>query len=322
MLEKRELGRSGLQLSPIGLGCWQFSKGENTAGRYWDSLEDTTMQEIIRISLNGGMNWFDTAEVYGSGASERVLASSLDAMDIGMEEAKIATKWWPMARKASSIEATIEARKDALNQRPIHLYQIHQPFSLSSVEQQMTSMARLHRTGKIGAVGVSNFSQKAMIESNEVLDTFDIPLASNQVKYSLLDRTIEKNGLLDAAKEHQIAVIAYSPLEQGLLTGKFHEDPSLIQQTAGPRKWMSKFRSSGLEKTEPLIQTLRYYAEKYDVTPSQIALNWMVQYHEGHVFVIPGASKPKHAEDNAGAMAFSLTREELLHISDESWKVQ
>ncbi|WP_147802981.1 aldo/keto reductase [Alkalicoccus halolimnae] len=321
-ITNRKLGSSDMEISPIGLGCWQFSKGSNAVGKYWDSLADEDMNQIIKVSIENGIDWFDTAEVYGNGASERVLAAALDEWNIGFDEVKLATKWWPLFRKAASIEKTIERRKDALNQRPIDLYQIHQPFSVSSIKNQMKAMAELQKQGKVRNIGVSNFNEKQMREAHAVLAEDNLPLVSNQVKYSLLDRRIEKNGLLAAAKELETAVIAYSPLEQGLLSGKYHDNPEMIKKTSGPRKWMGKFKENQLPKTEPLVSLLKEYADQYNVTVSQIVLNWMINYHGSAVFVIPGASKVKQAEENAGAMTFSLTGEELEQISEEAWKVQ
>ncbi|QKS70810.1 aldo/keto reductase [Paenalkalicoccus suaedae] len=321
MTQLRPLGKSDIKLSPLGLGCWQFSKGNNPIGKYWSTLEDEDMKAIIQTSLDGGINWFDTAEIYGKGESERTLASTLDKLDVPFEDALIATKWWPLMRKAESITQTIHARMDALNQRPISLYQVHQPFSLSSVQRQMEEMASLIDKGLIQSVGVSNFSAKAMREAHAVLESYGIPLVSNQVKYSLLDRSIEKNGVLDAAKELGISIIAYSPLEQGLLTGKYHDDQELFKSLSGPRKYMGKYKGKQLEKTRSLIELMRDLASKYNVTISQVALNWMIHYHGETVFVIPGASKVKHAKENVGAMSFKLSDTELLQLSDEAWRV-
>ncbi|PRO65056.1 aldo/keto reductase [Alkalicoccus urumqiensis] len=317
----RELGKTGIRLSPVGLGCWQFSKGQGAVGKYWDSIEDETMTSIVKTSLEGGINWFDTAEVYGKGASEQALAASLDKLDVPFEDALIATKWWPMLRNADSLVNTIEARKDALNQRPISLYQIHQPFSYSSVRRQMEKMAKLYRDGHIGAVGVSNFSVKKMIEAHDVLAEYDIPLASNQVKYSLLDRSIETNGLLEEARKRSIAIIAYSPLEQGLLTGKFHHDPDRIKLSKGPRKWLGWFKKEGLERSQPLIDVLEHYADQYQVSVSEIVLNWMIHFHQEQFFVIPGASRVEQAEANAHSMNFELHQKELDLISETAWDV-
>jgi aryl-alcohol dehydrogenase-like predicted oxidoreductase len=320
-IEKRALGQTNLMLSPLGLGCWQFSKGGSMIGRFWPTLEDQDIQQIVQSSIAGGINWFDTAEIYGKGESERILAKSLDQLGEQANGVHIATKWWPMFRTAGNISKTIHKRNQALNNRTIDLYQIHQPFSYSSVRKEMEQMAKLKAKGLIRHIGVSNFNANAMREAHAVLKTYGYPLASNQVKYSLLDRRVETNGVLETAKELGISLIAYSPLEQGLLTGKFHKDPSLSKNASGPRKHQRKFKQNGLNKSLPLIDLLDQLADEYQVSTSQIALNWMINQHGSTVFAIPGASKVKHAEENIGALSFQLQPFELEEISKISWDV-
>ena len=125
----RNLGRSGIRITPIGLGCWQFSKRANFAGKFWSFLEDDEIMEIVRISLEGGINWFDTAELYGQGASEKMLAKSLVSLGQKPGDVLIATKWWPMFRTASNITRTIDQRLACLNPFPIDLYMIHNPWA-------------------------------------------------------------------------------------------------------------------------------------------------------------------------------------------------
>lgn len=318
---KRHLGKTELLLSPLGLGTWQFSKGTGVVGKFWGSLDDQLTEDIIKTSLDGGINWFDTAEVYGGGESEKILAKALNNIGATPEDARIATKWWPTFRTATSITKTINTRKEALGNRPIDLYQIHQPYSLSSVETQIKAMIQLLKDGHIKHVGVSNFSAAAMVKSHRVLTDNGLTLASNQVKYSLLDRRIEENGTLERAKELGISIIAYSPLEQGLLTGKFHDNPALIQDAKGPRRLQRKFKEAGLAESKPLISLLDAIGEKYNVSASQVALNWTIHYHGETVFAIPGATKVHHAQDNVGALTFKLDASELEEISRTSWKV-
>ncbi len=318
---KRPLGQTDLLLSPLGLGTWQFSKGTGVVGKFWGSLDDQLTEDIIKTSLDGGINWFDTAEVYGGGESEKILAKALNNIEATAQDARIATKWWPMFRTANSITKTIDIRKEALENRPIDLYQIHQPYSLSSVDKQIKAMIELVKNGHIKHVGVSNFSVTAMVNSHRILTENGLTLASNQVKYSLLDRRIEENGTLDRAKDLGVSIIAYSPLEQGLLTGKFHDNPALILDAKGPRKLQRKFKEAGLEESKPLISLLDAIGEKYNVSASQVALNWTIQYHGDTVFAIPGATKVHHAQDNVGALTFKLDASELEEISRTSWKV-
>jgi aryl-alcohol dehydrogenase-like predicted oxidoreductase len=322
-LQLRKLGNSDLKLSPLGLGCWQFSNGKGLIGKFWPALRREDIRQIIQTSLEGGINWFDTAESYGNGQSEQLLAGTLK--EIGgplADQANIATKWWPAFRTAGSITATIDERIRHLDQRTIHLYQVHSPYSFSSVGAMMNAMAKLVEQGKIKHVGVSNFSAAQMRTADRVLREHGLRLVSNQVKYNLLDRRIEQNGILDTAKELGVAIIAYSPLEQGILSGKFHKNPSLVKSIKGPRKWTAAFRELGLQKSKPLIETLDHLAQQYGVSPTQIALNWLINTHGENVFAIPGASKKHHAEENVKALQFTLTVEEIEMVSNVSNRVQ
>ncbi|MDP4164759.1 MAG: aldo/keto reductase, partial [Bacillota bacterium] len=240
----RRLGNSDIEISALGLGTWQFSKGEGLVGRFWPVLPEKEIEDIVRLSLEGGINWFDTAEVYGKGKSEEALANALNALGDQANEALVATKWWPAFRTAGSITSSIHERIKALKGRRIDLYQVHQPFSFSSVKAEMDAMASLLKDKKIRTAGVSNFNEAKMREAHQVLASHGYPLVSNQVKYSLLDRRIEQSGVLAAAKELGITIIAYSPLEQGILTGKFHQNPELLKNVSGPRKYFSHFKES------------------------------------------------------------------------------
>ena len=313
----RNLGKSDLKITPIGLGCWQFSKGNNFAGKFWPVLEDEVTDHIVSLSLEGGINWFDTAELYGKGASEKGLAGSLQKLGKKPGEVIIATKWWPMFRTASNILKTIDERIEALSPYPIDLYQVHQPFGFSSEVKEMEAMAKLVKTNKIRYIGVSNFSAKKMRNAWETLQKEGIQLVSNQVRYSLLDRKIESNGILDTAKELGITIIAYSPLAQGLVTGKFHDNPELLKNI-GYRKYMPAFKPSGLAKSKPVVDLVKKLSASYSVTPSQIALNWLIYYHGETVVAIPGATKEKHAQENTGAMKFRLSPEDLSALNEAS----
>jgi aryl-alcohol dehydrogenase-like predicted oxidoreductase len=314
----RRLGPSDLMVSPIGLGCWQFSQGRGLGGGYWSVLSDEEIRDIVQASLQGGINWFDTAESYGGGRSEQLLARALKDLGKTSEDVLIATKWMPFFRTARSILKTIGRRTDNLAGFRIDLYQIHHPFSLASTKAQMKAMARLAEEHKIRFIGVSNFSAKKMRRAHDRLADLGLRLVSNQVRYNLLDRTIETNGILDTAKELGMAIIAYSPLAQGLLTGKFHEDPGLVRRTPGYRKYMGGFKQKGLDKSRSVIQALKELAEQYKVTPAQIALNWLIHVHGETVVAIPGATKMRQAQENTGALTFQLGRDELRSLDQVS----
>ena len=314
----RSLGRSPIAISPIGLGCWQFSEGRGFAGRFWPALSQETANHIVAASLDAGINWFDTAEVYGGGRSEAALARALTAAGKKNGDVVVATKWWPMWRTAGNIKATIRARQSFLASFGIDLYQIHQPFALASTAAQMHAMADLVEDQRIRTVGVSNFSAAKMRAAHQVLATRGIHLVSNQVRYSLLDRRIEKNGVLKAAKELGITIIAYSPLAQGILSGKYHRDPDMIRSRPGPRKWMTAFRRRGLDRSRALVAALEEIARAHDATPSQVALNWLADFHGDTVVVIPGATIVAQAEENAGAMRFRLSDAEMKRLDELS----
>ena len=307
----RKLGKSDLQISALGLGCWQFSKQVGLVGKNWPSLTDEDTIEIVKASIDGGINWFDTAEIYGQGKSEQSLSNALKKIGLQPSELIIATKWWPIGRRASSINSTIDKRMDNLNGYPITLHQIHNPFGFSSVEKEINVMADLIEDGKIKYIGVSNFNSDKMKRAYVALDRRGHKLVSNQVVYNILNRKIESNGIMDTARELGVTIIAYSPLAQGLVSGKFHEDRELIKKRTGSRKYMNTFKQEGLLKSQPVINQLKNIAEEYHATPSQVALNWLINYHGDMVVAIPGATKISQAEENTSAMNITLSAEHL-----------
>ena len=307
----RRLGKSDLQISPLGLGCWQFSKQAGLVGKYWAPLSDEDTCNIVKASIDGGINWFDTAEIYGRGKSEQGLADALKKNSVQPGPAIIATKWWPIGRRASSIKRTIKRRLANLGGYPIALHQIHNPLGFSSVEKEMDAMADLIEDGKIKYIGVSNFSADRMRRASEALGRRGHKLVSNQVVYSILNRKIESNGTMETARELGITIIAYSPLAQGLVSGKFHEDRELIKKRVGSRKHMNKFKLDGLIKSQPVIDKLNTVAVEYNATPSQVALNWIINFHGDTVVAIPGATKIRQAVENTGALNFTLNKEHL-----------
>jgi aryl-alcohol dehydrogenase-like predicted oxidoreductase len=171
----------------------------------------------------------------------------------------------------------------------------------------------LVKAGKIRYIGVSNFSAAKMRSAWETLDRLGIPLVSNQVRYNLLDRSIESNGILQTAKELGISIIAYSPLAQGILSGKFHDNPGLLKNI-GLRKYTTYFKPSGLVKSKPIILKLKELGMKYNVSPSQIALNWLINFYGESVVAIPGSTTVIHAREDAEAMGFKLSEEDLLGL--------
>ena len=314
----RTLGNTNIQISALGLGTWQFSNGGNFVGGFWDALPAERMRDIVAAAVANGINWFDTAQMYGNGTSEHNLAQALKAADKKPGDVVIATKWWPVLKTADNLRATIDERLACLEGFPIDLHQVHQPLSISSVEKQMHAMADLLEAGKIRSVGISNFTASAMCKADDVLRSRGHTLAANQVRYNLLARQIERNGILQAAKDRGITIIAWSPLEQGMLSGRFHREPARIQQLPWMRRYALQFQKSRITKSLPLIETLERIALAHNASVTQVALSWLVNAHGETVVAIPGASSVAQVEQNAGALRLQLSDVEQNEIDERS----
>ena len=314
-ISKRTLGKTDIEVTPIGLGMMEFAGGGGLMGFAFPNIDQEIKNATIQAGLDGGVNWFDTAELYGSGTSEMSLATALKVAGKKDDDVVVATKWWPLFRTARNIPKTINDRLLFLDGYSISNYMVHQPISFSSPEAEMDEMAKLVKAGKIRSVGVSNFSPDRMRRAHNQLEKHGLPLAVNQVRYSLLDRAIEFNGVLDVARELGISIISYTPLESGLLTGKYHQNPELLANK--PPFWRIQLRR-GMEKSRSLVAALAEIGERYNVTAAQVALNWII-YSQGDIVVtIPGVTSPKQAEDNAGAMKFKLSEDEIYRLDELS----
>lgn len=312
---KRTLGKTNIEVTPIGLGMMEFAGGGGLMGSAFPIIEQENKNATIKAGLDGGINWFDTAELYGSGVSEASLAIGLKAAGKKDADVVVATKWWPLFRTASNIPKTIGDRLRYLDGFSISNYMVHQPFSFSSPEAEMEEMAKLVEAGKIRSVGVSNFSAEKMRRAHRQLQKHGLPLAVNQVRYSLLDRRIERNGILETAKELGVTIISYTPLESGLLTGKYHKNPELLDKKSAIRRVMFQ---RNMEKSRKLISTMEEIGGKYKATAAQVALNWII-YSQGDIVVtIPGVTNPRQAEDNAGAMKFKLSDDDIAQLDELS----
>ncbi|MGP3920588.1 aldo/keto reductase [Nonomuraea sp. 10N515B] len=315
-MNTRRLGTTDFEITPIGLGSQQFADVGKEDGK---GPDQDTVQSIVRAALDGGINWFDTAELYGQGRAERAITTALHALGVGPGKVMIATKWSPVGRRASHIVRSVDDRLAALQGYPIDDYQIHFPYgSVSGLDSQVRAMATLAKEHKISAVGVSNFSTSQMEKASEILRSEGLALASNQVQISLLHRKIDRNGMLDAARRLGVTLIAYMPLRSGLLAGKFHDDPSRAAGAGLVQRRMLGLNDKGLARTRPLIEELRAIAQAYGASPSQVALAWLVQFYGDTVVAIPGASKPHQAEEISAVLDLRLTDNELTRFDDLS----
>ena len=316
---KRTLGRTNIEITPIGLGMMEFSGGGGLMGFAFPTINQEEKNATVKAGLDGGVNWFDTAELYGSGVSEASLAVALKAAGKTDQDVVVGTKWWPLFRTAGNIPRTIDDRLRFLDGYSISLYMVHQPFGFSSPEAEMDEMAKLVKAGKIRSVGISNFNPDQMRRAHSQLHKYGLPLAVNQVRYSLLDRSIERNGILATAKELGVTIIAYTPLGSGLLSGKYHKNPELLAKKSF--FWRARLRGS-IEKTRGLVAALEEIATAYHATAAQVALNWVINARGDSVVTIPGVTKVSQAVESAGAMNFKLSDAEIARLDTLSEAIQ
>jgi len=314
MQRSRHLGPTSQKISSIGLGCWQFAGDSGRLSGHWKPIPETVADAIVSISLAQGVNWFDSAEAYGDGYSELTLARALSRADANQGEIVIATKWWPRERNAAHMLESFTAREACLGGWPVGLYQIHHPDSESTLEEEISVLSRLVESGKVKAIGLCNYSAQALDQACRIATSLGTPIASIQARYSLMNRSLELNGVLDVADKHNLTVIAWAPLEQGLLTGRLHHEPKSIDALSKGRRDALGPDLERLEQTRPLIQMLHEIAQHHDATPAQVALSWLINFHGNRVVAIPGASTPVQAEENAGAINLHLTASELSDL--------
>lgn len=300
-------------MTKLGIGTWSW--GDRLFWGYGDRYGATQVEAAFEAALDAGVNFFDTAEVYGLGESERLLGRFIQATD---QPVQIATKYGPFPWRFTkeAVAAALSASLDRLQSNHIALYQVHWPFTfLMSQKTLMEALAEEVQRGRVGAIGVSNYTAEQMTQAHKLLAEWSVPLAVNQVRYSLVTRQIETKGILATARQLGVTILAYSPLAQGLLTGKYTpENPP-----QGARRFDSRFQPEGLAKLAPVLDLLREFGECHDRTPAQVALNWLMA--QGDVIPIPGAKNAEQARQNAGALGWSLSSEEVaaLEVASHPW---
>ncbi|GAC1391742.1 MAG: aldo/keto reductase [Ktedonobacteraceae bacterium] len=316
-MDQRHLGASTITIPALGVGVWSW--GDTNFWNYGQSYTREDITQAYKACLDAGLNFFDTAEIYGSGESERILG---ECVRRDGRPAIIASKFAPLPTRLSArtVLNALDKSLERLGMSQIDLYQIHWPYTFLSINSLMDALAQAYRAGKIRAIGVSNYSANQMRQAHARLARHDIPLASNQVHYSLLHRKPESNGVLAACRELHVALIAYSPLEQGLLTGKYRVSDSQAPQLTGARRFLPAFSTTRRNKMEPLLQTMEPIAKTHDKTIAQVALNWLLLKDES-IIPIPGAKNARQAKDNAGAIGWRLTTEEHKRIAQaaQAW---
>ena len=310
-MESITLGNTEIRISPLGIGTWAW--GDRFFWNYGSDYNAEDVRAAFAAAVEAGVNFFDTAEVYGMGRAERFLAElAAQAAD----PVVIATKFFPFPWRVrrAAMRRALRLSLKRLGKESVDLYQIHFPWPPRSPDFWVRALGELVQEGLAKAAGVSNFNAEQMRRAQAILAAQGIHLASNQVHYSLLHRAPETNGVLAACKELGITLIAYSPLEMGLLTGKYSpENP--------PRGIRSRrYSKAYLARIQPLIGLMREIGRAHgSKTPAQVALNWVIC--KGAV-PIPGAKNARQAESNAGALGWRLTEDEIAALDDASAQLQ
>jgi len=294
------------KISKIGLGTWQFG---STEWGYSQEYADRVARAIVRRALELGVTLFDTAEIYGFGRSERILGKALGE-DAG--SVFLATKMFPVMPGAAVVKHRATASANRLGVGHLDLYQVHWPHPLIHDGTIMRGMGALQRAGLIGEVGVSSYSLSRWRTAEEALGS---RVLSNEVSYSLVARSPERD-LLPFAEAHDRVVIAYSPLAQGLLSGRYDRDS---RPTDSVRAASPLFSPDSLDRAGDLIRALRDVADAHSATPAQIALAWVI--HHPAVVAIPGASSVEQLESNAAAAEIQLSDDEYeaLHMASANF---
>ena len=293
----------------MGLGAWAW--GDRLFWQYGHGYTDEDIAEAFRTSLAAGVNLVDTAEVYGSGRSEHLLGQFIKNTD---QSVLVATKFFPVPYRFTkkSVVLALRGSLERLGLERVDLYQLHWPSPVLPNEMFVEGLALAVQEGLTRAVGVSNYEINQMQMAQNILSKHGISLTSNQVEYNLLERRVEKSGLLDRCKETGVRLIAYSPLAMGMLTGKYTTET--LPPGARGRKYAAYMRD-----LPALIARLTEIGENHGgKTPAQVALNWVIS--KG-ALPIPGAKTGKQAEQNLGAIGWRLTPVEIQALDLASEKI-
>lgn len=297
-MEKIRLGRTDMKVSRIGLGTWQFSTDA------WGQITYEQAKSVVKKALELGINFFDTAAIYGRGKSEEFLGRAIKELG-AKEEVFIATKIHGDWLRRVDILTAVENQRRRLGVDAIDLYQIHWPacWHNTPICETMKTLEELVDRGLVRHIGVSNFPTPLLQHARSCLSKIDI--ATSQNRYNLIEREADKE-LLPYLKKEGIALIAWSPLAKGALTGKYTaENPPQFEDV---RKSDPLFTPTNLAHIAPLIQELRRLSTKYNKTPAQVALNWLLR--DPWIYPIPGAKTPEQLAENAGAAGWKLSEED------------
>ncbi|MFW9903922.1 MAG: aldo/keto reductase [Candidatus Thorarchaeota archaeon] len=293
------IGDSGVKASQIGLGTWQFgTKGWG----YGTDFNRADAISIVHKALELGINMIDTAEVYGRGKSEKIIGEALKEYD--REKIIITTKFLPITIRPSSVVKALNKSLKRLQTDYVDIYLIHWPTPWL-IGRVLNHMERMVDEGLIRYIGISNFNLKRLKNAQKKIRKHRVQV--NQVNYSLAKNKVE-DDLLPYAQSEKITIMAYSPLGQGWLTGKYSPGNS----PGGTRRRNRLFSKKNYRRGEKLLALVKEIAEDHQVSMAQIALNWVTRHPS--VIAIPGAKNITQLESNAGSTDFELSNDEIDRI--------
>jgi aryl-alcohol dehydrogenase-like predicted oxidoreductase len=310
-MKTKPLGNSDLFITPIGFGAWAI--GGSGWEFAWGSQDDQDSIDAIHAALDAGINWIDTAAVYGLGHSEEVVARALEGMNNRPYVFTKCSMVWNDRReighslKADSIRRECEASLRRLHVETIDLYQIHWPDPDQEIEEGWATLAALKKEGKVRNIGVSNFNVAQMRRAKAIA-----PIASLQPRYSLIHRDIEAEVLPFAAREN-IGVIAYSPMASGLLTGAMTRERIASLPADDWRKRHPDFQEPQLSRNLKLVSLLRSIGRVHGRTPAEAAVAWVLR-NSAVTGAIVGARRPGQMRGVVGAADFHLSSREVAEI--------
>jgi aryl-alcohol dehydrogenase-like predicted oxidoreductase len=308
----RTLGNSDLQLTPVGFGAWAIGGGDWAYA--WGPQDDADSIAAIRRALECGVNWIDTAAVYGLGHSEEVVAKALEGAS---QRPYVFTKCslrWDAERKIynslkpPSVAEELEASLRRLKRETIDLYQVHWPNPEGEIEEGWEALARLKEQGKIRWIGVSNFNADQMERVRKIA-----PITSLQPPYSMLRRAIEAQ-ILPYAQANGIGVINYSPMLSGMLTGKMTPERIAAMPADDWRRNNVEYKEPRLGRNMRLVELLREIGGGHGVTPGVVAVAWTL-HHPAITAAIVGGRSPRQVEETAAALRFRLAEDEFARIN-------
>lgn len=310
-MNKRRLGNSDLQITPVGVGAWAMGGGSWEFG--WGAQEDTASVEAIQAALDAGMNWIDTAAVYGLGHSEEVVARALAGRgDAPLVFTKCSMVWGADRKisrslKRASVARECEASLRRLGRETIDLYQIHWPDPEPDIEEGWMELARLKEQGKVRWIGVSNFDVEQMKRAAAIA-----PITSLQPPYSLLRRESE-DFILPYAQQNGIGVIAYSPMASGLLSGAMTRERIAKLPADDWRSRHPNFREPLLSRNLRLVCLLREIGARHGRTAGEVAIAWTLR-HPAVTAAIVGVRNARQVQGIAGAGELRLSPAEVSEI--------